>query len=265
MSSKFKMILKPELIKKIKDYFDLNIYETKVWLALLGKGVATAGEVAEISSVPRSRTYDVLESLEKRGFAIAKLGKPVKYIAVKPTAVIEKLKSNTLKQAQERVKSLVNLKETQEYNELQELHKSGISPVKQEELSGAIKGKSNIYNHLHEILENAEKEIIIVCTAEEIESKSRIFLPVFSRLNKNKIKIKVALNSEKSQINKINKKFKIKAKKTDLEGRFFIVDGKEIVFPLSNNINEENDLAIWINSEFFASSLASMFDFVWRK
>ena len=60
--------MKPELVKKIKDYFNLNIYETKVWLALLGKGIASAGEIAEISGVPRSRTYDVLESLEKQGF-----------------------------------------------------------------------------------------------------------------------------------------------------------------------------------------------------
>ena len=54
------MILKSELIKKIKGYFDLNIYETKVWLALLQKGISSAGEIAEISGVPRSRTYDVL-------------------------------------------------------------------------------------------------------------------------------------------------------------------------------------------------------------
>src|SRR3989339_806705 len=60
------MLLKQDLIGKIKDYFDLNIYETKVWLALLGKGIASAGEVASISRVPRSRTYDVLESLEKK-------------------------------------------------------------------------------------------------------------------------------------------------------------------------------------------------------
>ena len=83
------MIIKQELINQIKDHFALNIYETKVWLALLGKGLASAGEVAEISGVPRSRTYDVLESLEKRGFAIMKLGKPVKYIAVKPNIIIE--------------------------------------------------------------------------------------------------------------------------------------------------------------------------------
>ena len=64
------MLVKQELINKIKDYFDLNVYETKVWLALIGKGSASAGEIAELSGVPRSRTYDVLETLEKKGFAI---------------------------------------------------------------------------------------------------------------------------------------------------------------------------------------------------
>ena len=76
------MIVNQELVKKIKDYFNLNIYETKVWLALLSKGIASAGEIAELSGVPRSRTYDVLESLEKQGFAIAKIGKPTRSIAV---------------------------------------------------------------------------------------------------------------------------------------------------------------------------------------
>lgn len=60
------MIIKQELVKRIKDHFDLNIYETKVWLALLSKGVVSAGETAELSGVPRSRTYDVLESLAKK-------------------------------------------------------------------------------------------------------------------------------------------------------------------------------------------------------
>ena len=87
------MIIKPELLNKVKYYFGLNIYEGKTWLALLSKGAASAGEIAELSGVPRSRTYDVLESLEKQGFVIQKLDKPVKYLAVKPDSVIEKLKS----------------------------------------------------------------------------------------------------------------------------------------------------------------------------
>ena len=100
------MIAQQELINKIKDYFDLNVYETKVWLALLSKGVASAGQVADMSGVPRSRTYDVLESLEKRGFVIQKLGKPIRYLAVKPEIVIEKLKNNTERHAEEKIKTL---------------------------------------------------------------------------------------------------------------------------------------------------------------
>jgi len=54
-----------EFLKKLRSSFDLNIYEVKVWTALLSRGVAAAGELADISGVPRSRSYDVLESLEK--------------------------------------------------------------------------------------------------------------------------------------------------------------------------------------------------------
>src|SRR3972149_6680082 len=166
------MIVKTELVKKIKDYFNLNIYETKVWLALLSKGVASAGEIAELSGVPRSRTYDVLESLEKRGFAITKIGKPVKYISVKPTEVIEKIKSNAMQDAQERIKSLSSMKETQEYTELEQLHNSGISPIKSSEIAGSLRGRSNIISRIRELLENSKKEALICTSATDFEDKS---------------------------------------------------------------------------------------------
>jgi len=109
------MLVKTEMLSRIKDSFNLNLYETKVWLALLGKGVASAGQIAEISRVPRSRTYDVLESLEKKGFAIIKLGKPVKYIGVKPHLIVEKLKNNVKRAAEDRILSLGKVKSTEEY------------------------------------------------------------------------------------------------------------------------------------------------------
>ena len=109
------MLVKQELINRIKDYFDLNIYETKVWLALLSKGVASVGEVATISRVPRSRAYDVLESLEKKGFAIIRMGKPVKYLGVKPQIILERIKTDIRKNAEERVNDLSKIKETEEF------------------------------------------------------------------------------------------------------------------------------------------------------
>jgi sugar-specific transcriptional regulator TrmB len=260
------MIIKPEFVKKIKDYFDLNIYETKVWIALLGKGVASAGEIAEISGVPRSRTYDVLEGLEKRGFAMQKIGKPVKYLAVNPKVVIEKLKSNVLTDAGERVKSLVGLKDTNEYSELELLHKNGISPIKNSDLSSSIRGKINLYSHLKEMLENASKEVIMVISAEELKHKARIFAPIFDRIRKSSLNLKIAINSSEIETKEINKKYKVDAKHADIKGRFFIVDRKEVLFMVSDEDKKDSEaIGIWLNSEFFASAMAFLFDKAWEK
>jgi len=35
------MIIQPELLNKLKD-FNLNSYESKIWVALLSRGVSTA-------------------------------------------------------------------------------------------------------------------------------------------------------------------------------------------------------------------------------
>ncbi|MBI2044696.1 TrmB family transcriptional regulator [Candidatus Pacearchaeota archaeon] len=253
------MLVKQELINKIKDYFDLNIYETKVWLALLGKGVASAGEIADISNVPRSRTYDVLESLEKKGFAIVKLGKPVKYLGVKPRVILEKLKNNVRKDAEEKMESLLRVKETEEFTQLESLYTGGINPAKREDLSAAIKGKSNISNYLREILQEAKKEVIICTSAVEFGSKSKLFQQTIELLNKNNIKVIVSLSGDKALIDKIASELKIKIKQVNIDAKFFIVDRAEILFYLSRSDDKE-ELAIWLNSDFFSQAFATLFE-----
>jgi HTH-type transcriptional regulator, sugar sensing transcriptional regulator len=254
------MIIKQELVTKIKEYFQLNIYETKVWLALLGKGIASAGEIAEGSGVPRSRTYDVLESLEKQGFTIMKLGKPVKYIAVKPNVILEKLKLNTMKDATEKVDTLLKLKETAEYSELETLYNTGITPVRHEEISGAIKGKSTIYNHIKELLENAKKEVIICTSVDEFQQKSRFFSSITERLQKAGIKIKVCLSGNEKELKKINAKFKLKARSINIDAKFFIADNEQVLFLISKAAAPDEEIAIWLNTPFFTNALSFMFN-----
>jgi HTH-type transcriptional regulator, sugar sensing transcriptional regulator len=258
-------IAKQELIKKLKGYFDLNIYETKVWIALLSKGISSAGEVAELSGVPRSRTYDVLESLEKRGFVIQKLGKPVKYIAVKPEIVIEKLKNNTLKNAEERIDVLSKLKDTQEYEELQELHKTGIEPIKNHELSTSIKGRSNLYLQMRDVMENSTKTVYIASSAYELVSKIKMFKDVFMKLKKRKVDTRVIISDGKDEANKLSKKLGVEIKSRELNSRFIIADRKELIFTIKpTNVHEDFDYGVWINSPFFTNSLAYMFELAWK-
>ncbi|MDG7013390.1 MAG: TrmB family transcriptional regulator [Nitrososphaerota archaeon] len=53
----------------LRDAFGLNSYESKLYIALLGRGMK-AGEAAQASGVPQSRTYDTLRSLEQKGFVV---------------------------------------------------------------------------------------------------------------------------------------------------------------------------------------------------
>lgn len=259
------MIAKPELIKKVKDYFDLNIYETKVWLALLTRGISSAGEIAEVSGVPRSRTYDVLESLEKRGFAIEKLGKPVKYLAVKPSVVIEKLKNNTMKYAEEKVEVLSKLKDTKEYEELQTLHTTGIEPMKNHELSSSIKGRANLYSQLRDTMESAESSVYLATSSYELMSKQKMFSEVFAKLKKRNVDVKVIISDDESEVKKLAKKFNVPIKSKHINSRFLMVDRKELIFTLKpTNVHEDYDYAFWINSEYFTNSLAYMFELAWN-
>ncbi len=254
------MIIKQDSINKIKDYFDLNVYETKVWLALISKGVASAGEVASLSQVPRSRAYDVLESLEKKGFAIIKIGKPVKYIGIKPRMILERLKNKARKDAQEKINTLSKIKDTDEFTKLEEIYKGGSNPIKREDISASLKGKSAISNFLREIIREANKEVIICTNAEEIKSKAKLFYQTFEHLKKSDIKLKIALSGNETLIKEIESKFSIKIKRIDIDAKFFIIDRKEILFYLSKKEVGKEDLAIWLNSGFFAEAFASLFE-----
>ena len=142
------MIVKEEFLSKLRRYFSLNLYEVKIWAALLSRGVSTAGELSDIANVPRSRSYDVLESLEKKGFVVMKLGKPIKYLAVPPTEVVERVKKNMKMDADEKIKRLEDLKKTELLDELNTLHTQGVELVEPSELSGSLKGRHNLYSHL---------------------------------------------------------------------------------------------------------------------
>ena len=259
------MIVKPELIKEIRHHFKLNIYETKVWLALLQKGSASAGEIAEMSNVPRSRTYDVLESLEKQGFAIMKLGKPVKYLAVNPSNVLEKLKNNLLQEASERVGELAKIKTTEDFKQLLTLHTQGMSPIQSTDISGMLKGRSNSYAHIKNLVSEAKKEVLLMTTPIGL-SRKKFLKQMFEKLSKKGVKIKVALNCTDDELKAFEKDFSgVELRAVPINSRFCIVDNKDMIFMLnSSSVDEDFDNGVWIKSEFFVNSLSNFFNLVWK-
>ncbi|MEM2713640.1 MAG: helix-turn-helix domain-containing protein [Candidatus Pacearchaeota archaeon] len=253
-----KETLSKEFIAKIKAAFGINEYEAKVWIALLMRGIASIGEIAELSGVPRSRVYDVLESLEKQGFVIMKLGKPIKYMALKPAEVIERLKANLMASAKEKIKIFDNIKSTEEYLLLEQLFNQGIKPINLDETTQLIKGRNNINYNLKTAIRGAKKSVIIVTNLVKLNDKIRLLKPLMPELNKAKVKILIAAKGDERAGKLLSKELGIKIRKIDFDSRFCIIDGKEIFLMPSEGTEPRNDFAIYIKSPFFASSLINL-------
>ncbi len=263
------MIVKDEFLSRLRKIFDLNLYEVKVWTALLSRGTSTAGELSNISDVPRSRTYDILESLEKKGFIVMKLGKPIKFVALKPEEVVERVKKNLIKYAQERTKRLETLKDDEVLEELNGLFTKGIKFVEPSELSGSLKGRQNLYNHLDMMIRDAEKSITIVTTEEGLNRKIEALMPVLEKSKKRGVKIRIA-----AVITNNNIKYARELKKVaevreigDIRARFTIVDSNQLMFMLLDDekFHPNYDIGVWINTEFFAHAMEQMFDLAWKE
>ncbi len=262
------MIVKEDFLNRLRQYFNLNQYEVKIWTALLSRGNSTAGELSEISDVPRSRAYDILESLEKKGFIIMKLGKPIEYVAVDPAEVIERAKVNAKKSAEESILRLDTLKGTDLLNELDLLHKQGIEFIEPADLSGAIRGRSNIHTHMEMMLKGAKNSITLMCGSKGLAKKLETIKGELVKANKRGVKIRVAVPVNKDSLQAIKEIEKIAEVRntSKIDGRFCIIDNKDMLFMLLEDeaVHTGYDVGIWVNTPFFASALTNMFNLAWN-
>lgn len=263
------MIVKDTFLNKLREAFTLNIYEVKIWTALLSKGISTAGELSDIGEVPRSRCYDVLESLEKKGFVIMKIGKPIKYLAVKPEDVIRRVKKQIKKKTDTKLERLENIKKTNLFEKLKLLHTKGIKHIDPNELTGALKGRENINEQINNMLNKAEKSVILVTTSSGLIRKYDAFKKTLRKLKEKNVNIKIVapINKENLEVTKELLNLGEIRNTQRIDARFLIIDSKEVMFMLldDKDIHPSYDVGIWLDSPFFASSLENLFNAIWDK
>ena len=247
--------MQKETLQELRERFKLNIYEIKIWTSLLSRGIAAASELAEISGVPRSRCYDVLESLEKKGFIIMKIGKPIKYIAVQPEAVVDRVQKKLQEDAEQQIQAVENLSETDIFKELELLHKTGIKKIEVENITDSIVGRNNVNRFIKEMLMKAKKSVTIVTNEEGLKNKVKVLRKVKDTLEKKKIKVKLYTNI-------LNPNIDIKgidALNTKHDARFVNIDNEEIFFVMGAN-DPEYHSGVWIKSPYFVNAINNLFE-----
>jgi len=239
----------------------LNKYEASIWLALLSKGNATASELSDIADVPRSRSYDVLESLEKKGFVMVKIGKPIKYFAVSPNNVLERVKKSVKEQSYKKITNLDKLKESDIYGELITLYDS--KTVSNDSVI-MLKGRINAYNTIASHLDNAKDNVIIATTEQGLARKSVFFDNIMKSLKKKGILAqiitpKVSKKEFKEFLDNFNHKVSDK-----VSTRMIVIDDSHVFIGLNedNDNLEAFDSVVYIKSEFLANSIKTMLNLI---
>ncbi|MCD6403090.1 MAG: TrmB family transcriptional regulator [Candidatus Aenigmarchaeota archaeon] len=249
----------------------LNLYERKLWVALLAKGTATAGELSEMTGVPRSRTYDVLQSLADKGFVVVQTSKPLRYVAIPPEEALEKAKAKIREKMEEMVQRIDRLKQSDIMEELNNLFEKGLQLVTPEEMTGALRGKYSVMQQLDTMIKNAKKSINIITTPEGL---NELFMNHFEALKKAKergVEIKIATvptDAATEAIKALAGTADIRAVPRDripISGRVFVVDGQQFIFGLTEKVHATQDMAIWSKSPHAASGVIQpLFELLWQ-
>jgi sugar-specific transcriptional regulator TrmB len=267
------MIGSSELMDALKG-IGLNLYERKLWAALLAKGTATAGELSGIANVPRSRTYDVLQTLADKGFVIIQTAKPLRYVAISPSEALEKVKQRLREKYKEFEEKIDRLKSSNLINELNKLHEEGLKLVLPEEMTGALKGKYSVLQQMDSMFRNASSSINILTTSAGLNDLFENHISLLKKLNEKGIKIKIATKVDKSAsdaikaLSGIAEVRNITSDEAPLSGRFYVVDGQQMMMGLSDPelVHSSQDMMFWTKSEHAAKNIIDpLFNLVWQK
>ena len=130
----------------LEDLIELGFlkYEAQVYLALVVSGPMNPTEIAKRSDVPRPNVYDTLKKLLEKGFVIKEdVKRAPSYMAVSPSEVISKLKSNKLRELEKLEKLEITFQD-----DLEKVYLEVMSRISPTETGWLITGKDKVYNQV---------------------------------------------------------------------------------------------------------------------
>lgn len=206
--------------------------ESKVYLTLIKNGNTSGYEASKLSGVPRSKIYNTLESLVRKGFVLfSEKDGNTRYASIPINEISEKIKreiNHTLDELDTQLK---------DYEAVTDL-----------EYIWHIKEYNNVFAKCRNIINSTEKELLIQIWEEDI---SEIIDEVIELQDKG-VKIGAVFFSENEKFELPLKNYvkhgMLKQKHEEMGGRFItlVSDNKQVVFGqiLSGNVAE----VIWTKS-----------------
>lgn len=245
-------------ITELLERLGLTEYEAKTLTTLFKLRETEAPEISRIAQVPKTRVYDVLDRLTKKGLVIEIYGRPKKFRVTDPNNALESL----IRRKKEEIKELE--KRSSEIRDV-------IGTVqKAEEESGEkvmkVKDKQDFLRILEQEIGKAKNEVL-----------------AFTKLEDNHLALREALNDALKRkvdvkvVSKIPSNYSETAKKLSNQGidlreidhgiNAYVIDKKRVVLGISDFSKQkpEYHFTIWNNNKGIANAFQKYFDHCWKE
>ena len=240
--------------RKSLERIGLTSYEIRTYSSLLKAGELTASDLSQKSGVPYSKIYEVLGSLEEKGWIGSDDSRPTKYFAKSPATALE-----ITKQKQE---SDFKENESVVLHELVPLYeKSGVSERPD---IWILSGLMNIVSKILEMVDSCRNEVLIALPKAN-ETLMTQALPKLRQLHDKGVVITILMSDqmEKEPLKALTRVATVKVKKGLLGGG--IISDKRYVVILLSPISESPEgeaVAIWADHAGLAGFAREYFEYL---
>lgn len=232
-------------------------YEIKTFTSLLTSTEITASDISQRSGVPYSKIYEVLGSLEEKGWIGSDESRPTKYFAKSPatgiTTIKQKMESDFATNQNIILSELVPLYE-----------KSGTSEKPD---IWVLSGTTNITMKILEMVDNCKGEVMIALP-EASQALVKQSLPKLRLLHDRGVKITILTSdkTDKEALKTASRVATVNVKK-GLFGGGIISDKRYVVILLGSEIggiNSSDAVAIWADHTGLAGFAKEYFEYLLR-
>jgi sugar-specific transcriptional regulator TrmB len=233
--------------------FGLTDYEIRSYTSLLEIGPATASELSEACDVPYSKIYEVLGSLEKKGWIEMEHGRPSKYYPKPPSVAMEITKSQ--------LEAKLKTNEGLVLDELQPLYEK--KGVRERPDIWIVRGDFNVLARIRETVEQAQEEILAAVPAIP-DPIAEMLVPLVKNMVEKGVKVQLMTMKRpmSASMTKLAKLCEVRSRE-QMFGGGIIADGREVILLLGQEGEEAIGLAIWSDHVGLAKFAKNYFEYLW--
>ncbi len=241
-------------LRKAFHKLGLTDYEMRAYLALLERGGMTANQVSEVADVPYSKIYEVLESLEQKGWIGSEGGRPAKFYPRSLSTALE-ISRMKIEKDFKRVERVL-------FSELTPLCK-GLGAREKQDI-WILRGELNILSKLKSLLSNCDMELQVASPWMNKEIVAML-LPTLTMLNAKNGKAQIMLSSSCSRgmARKLSEYAEVRIR-DQLFGGGVIADSSETIIILGEEGKRHPTLAIWSDHMGLARIAKIYFEHLWK-